>query len=147
MVPEQPSAVGLLCHLQTVRPDLLSLLPVPGGHQIEHHHAPQRHGIDRGAVAADLLVSLVERNAEVGHGINAVRGERQLHDPARYLQWQPVDILAKNRVHVACGGRDVIDARSVQQDHRIHARVDFRHRIIGLLSKPGVVGIVGDREQ
>ena len=147
MVAKQFPTLGLLGHCQAVRPDPVRLLPMPGGHQIEHHHAPHRHGVDRGTVTADLLVGLVERDAEVGHDVNAVRGESQLHDPARFLQRQSVHILAKNRAHVAGGGCDVGDTRSVQQDYRIHPCVDFRYGVIGLLSKPGVVGIVGDRQQ
>ena len=146
MVPEQPSAMGLLCHPQAVRPDQFSLLPMPCCHQIEHHHAPHRHGVDRGAVTADLLVSLFERNPEVGHGVDAVRGERQLHDPPRFDQGQPLQTVGQDCANLAGGFDDLPGARAVHQDHRIQACFDLLDGVVGLLSMSGVASVVGDRQ-
>ena len=73
----QCAALWLLRHFQACRPDLLSLFPTSGSYQVQHHHAATLDRIDGCAVLAELGEGLLERNAKVSHGVDAIRRVRQ----------------------------------------------------------------------
>ena len=59
--------------LQAFRARLLGLFPVSGGDEVQQHYASAFDGVDGCAVPAELCEHLLERRAELGHGIDAVR--------------------------------------------------------------------------
>jgi len=78
------AAARILGHPRAHGPGLDSLIPVPGGHQVQNHHTAGVEGIDRRAVPDEVRKSLMERTADVGEGVDAVCREcRQHHLPRR----------------------------------------------------------------
>lgn len=63
LVAARLAALDLVCHFQAGCPDLIRLLPVPGGDQVQEHHPPALDGIDGRAGFAQLGEGRLQRAA------------------------------------------------------------------------------------